>query len=85
MMEIQKGDILLFLPQKLLPKAGEHMGENMSRAVKGFELIQVPAETERLDLISTELMVPISCYGEDPLQHIEPIGGCLACQACPHV
>lgn len=38
MVEIQKGDktILLFLPQKWLPKAREHMGENVSRAMEEF-------------------------------------------------
>lgn len=58
-MEIQKGDksILLFLPLKLLPKAREHMWENMSRVTEEFGLIWVPAETERLVLTSRELMI----------------------------
>lgn len=45
MMEVEKGDkpIPLFLPQKWLPEAREHMREIMSGVTEEFGLIQVPA------------------------------------------
>lgn len=49
-MEKRDKPILLFLPQKWLPEAREHMGEIMSGVTEEFGLIQVPAGMGKIGL-----------------------------------